>query len=209
MDELVLYTNPQSRGRIAHWMVEELGQPYRTVWLGYGPEMKSPEYLAVNPMGKVPAVQFGNDVVVTEAAAICVWLAERFPEARLIPPVNDSARAAFLRWMFFAAGPLESAISARSLGWHVPEGKASMVGFGSYDEVIDTLEKAIKPGPFICGNQFTAADVYIGSQIGWGLMFGTIEKRPAFESYFARISERPAAKRTNRINEDHLKSLQA
>lgn len=208
MDELVLYTNPQSRGRIAHWMVEEVGQRYKTVWLNYGPDMKSPDYLAVNPMGKVPAVRLG-DVVVTETAAICAWLADRFPDAGLIPPLGSAGRAAFFRWMFFAAGPLEAAISARSLGWQVPEGKGSMVGFGSYGEVIDTLEKAVTPGPYICGDQFTAADVYVGSQIGWGLMFGTIEKRPAFEAYFARISHRPAALRADRVNEDHLQSQKA
>ncbi|MEO8280190.1 MAG: glutathione S-transferase family protein, partial [Ideonella sp.] len=179
MDELVLYTNPQSRGRIAHWMVEELGQPYTTVWLNYGPDMKSADYLAVNPMGKVPAVKLG-DVVVTEAAAICAWLADRFPDAGLIPPLGSAGRAAFFRWIFFAAGPLEAAISARSLGWQVPEGKAMMIGFGSYAEVIDTLEKAVTQGTYICGDQFTAADVYVGSQIGWGLMFGTIDSRPAF-----------------------------
>ncbi len=205
MDELVLYTNPQSRGRIAHWMVEEVGQPYRTVWLDYGPPMKSPDYLAVNPMGKVPAVKLGP-VVVTEAAAICAWLADRVPEAGLLPPADDSAaRAAYFRWMFFAAGPLEASVSARSLGWQVPEGKSSMVGFGSHGEVIDALERAVAPGPYICGEQFTAADVYVGSQIGWGLMFGTVEKRPAFEAYFARIAARPAAQRANQINEERLK----
>ncbi len=206
MDELVLYTNPQSRGRIAHWMVEEIGQPYRTVWLNYGAEMKSPDYLSVNPMGKVPAVKLGQ-VVVTEAAAICAWLADRFPEAGLMPPAHDLARAAFYRWMFFAAGPLEAAVAAKSLGWQVPEGKSSMIGFGSHADVIDALEKAVASGPYICGDQFTAADVYVGSQIGWGMMFGGIEKRPMFEAYFARISARPAAHRADRINQEYLDSL--
>ncbi len=208
MSELVLYTNPQSRGRIAHWMLEELGQPYDTVWLDYGPAMKTAEYLAVNPMGKVPALQHGH-VVLTETAAICLYLADRFPDSRLIPAANDPSRAAFFRWMFFAAGPLETAVTAKSLGWQVPEGKGSMVGFGSYAEVIDTLEKAMSPGPYLCGEQFTAADVYVGAQIGWGMMFGTIEKRPAFEAYFARISARPAAKRADLINEERLKAAKA
>lgn len=206
MDELVLYTNPQSRGRIAHWMVEEIGQPYRTVWLGYGGPMKSPEYRAINPMGKVPAVTLGP-VVVTEAAAICAWLADRFPQAGLAPPVDSPARATYFRWMFFAAGPLEASVAARSLGWQVPEGKNSMVGFGSHAEVVDALEQAVSVGPYLCGDQFTAADVYVGAQIGWGMMFGGIEKRPAFEAYFARISQRPASQRADRINQDHLESL--
>ncbi len=205
MTNLVLYTNPQSRGRIAHWMMEELGLPYETVWMDFGPNMKSPEYLSVNPMGKVPALKHG-DVQVTEAAAICAYVADRFPEQNLIPPVNHPSRAAFFRWMFFAAGPLEAAVTAKSLGWQIPEGKSGMVGFGSYDQTINALEKALTPGSYICGEQFTAADVYVGSQVGWGLMFGTIEKRPVFEAYVGRVYARPAALKTNRINEAYLKS---
>jgi glutathione S-transferase len=205
MSELVFYTNPQSRGRIAHWMLEEVGQPYRTVWLDYGPPMRSAEFLAVNPLGKVPALQHG-DAVVTEAAAICAYLADRFADAGLMPPAGDAARAAFYRWLFFAAGPLEAAVTARSLGWQVPEGKRAMVGFGSYDEAIDTIETALRPGPFICGAQFTAADVYLASQLGWGMMFGTIAKRAVFEDYVGRAYARPAAQRADRINEQRIKA---
>jgi glutathione S-transferase len=209
MSDLVFYTNPQSRGRIVHWMLEEIGVPYETVWLEYGPTgTRSAEYLAVNPMGKIPAIRHGG-VVVTETAAICVYLADRFAEKGLIPPQNNSARAAYFRWLFFAAGPLETAVLAKSLDWQIPEGKNGFVGFGSYDATIDTLEKALSPGPYICGEQFTAADVYVGAQIGWGLMFGTIEKRPVFEAYVARVNARPAAQRANRLNDDYLKSTGA
>ncbi len=204
MSKLVFYTNPQSRGRIAHWMMEELGEPYETHWLEYGPPMKSPDYLAINPMGKVPALRHG-DVVVTEAAAICTYLADAFPEKGLIPPPGDPARAAFFRWMFFAAGPVEQAVVARTLKWEVPEGRSGMVGFGSYADVLGALERALAPGPYICGEQFTAADVYVGSSIGWGLMFGTIEKRPAFEAYAGRLYARPAAQRANQLNDEYLK----
>ena len=177
MSDLVFYTNPQSRGRIAHWMLEEIGMRYETVWLEFGSSMKSGEYLSVNPMGKVPAIKHGS-AVITETAAICAYLADRFPEKKLIPPLNHPGRAAYFRWMFFAAGPLEIAITAKAVGWQVPEGKSGMVGFGSYSEAIHTLEQALMPGPYICGEQFTAADVYVGSQLGWGMMFGTIEKIP-------------------------------
>jgi glutathione S-transferase len=204
MTDLLFYTNPQSRGRIAHWMLEEIGLPYETVWLEFGPRMKSGEYLSVNPMGKVPALKHAG-VLVTETAAICAYLADCFPEKNLIPPLNHPGRAAYFRWMFFAAGPLEIAVTAKSLGWQVPEGKSGFVGFGSYGETIDALEKALMPGPYICGEQFTAADVYLGSQLGWGMMFGTIEKRPLFEAYVARLHARPAAQRANRINDDYLK----
>ena len=204
MSELTLYTNPQSRGRIAHWMMEELGEPYDTVWLDYGVSMKAAEYLAVNPMGKVPALRHGA-AVVTEAAAICAYLADRFSEKGLIPPPGSPARADYFRWLFFAAGPLEQAAVARSLGWQVPEGRSAMVGFGSYADTLDALEKGLSRGPFVCGEQFTAADVYLGSSLGWGLMFGTIEKRPVFEAYVMRTQARPAAQRANLINEEQLK----
>lgn len=206
MNDLVFYTNPQSRGRVAHWMLEELGLPYETVWLEFGPAMKSAEYLAVNPMGKVPAIKHGG-VVVTEVAAICAYLADRFPEKNLIPPSGHPARAAYFRWLFFAAGPLEMAVTAKSLGWQVPEGKSGFVGFGSYGATLNALEQALTPGPYICGEQFTAADVYVGSQLGWGMMFGTLEKRPLFEAYVGRLYARPAARQANRLNEDYLKSL--
>lgn len=208
MNDLVFYTNPRSRGRIAHWMLEEIGLPYETVWLEFGPGTKSNEYLAVNPMGKVPALKHGS-AIVTEAAAICAYLADRFPEKNLIPPPNHPGRSAYFRWMFFAAGPLEAAVTAKALGWQVPEGKSSLVGFGSYNETIDALGKALTPGPYICGEQFTAADVYVGSQLGWGMMFGTIEKNPLFEAYVGRLYARPAAQQANRINENFLRNAAA
>jgi glutathione S-transferase len=203
MSALTLYTNPQSRGRIVHWMMEELGEPYDTVWLDYGTSMKAPAYLTVNPMGKVPALRH-DGAVVTEAAAICAYLADRFPEKKLMPPPGSPARADYFRWMFFAAGPLEQAVVARSLGWAVPEGRAAMVGFGSYSDTLNALENGLSKGPFVCGEQFTAADVYVGSSVAWGLQFGTIDKRPIFEAYAARLQARAALQRAGRINEERL-----
>jgi len=208
MSALILYTNPQSRGRIAHWMLEELGLPYSTVWVEFGPAMKSPDYLAVNPMGKVPALKHGA-AVVTETAAICAYLADRFPEQKLIPPVNDPHRTDYYRWLFFAAGPLEAAVTAKSMAWDVPKEKSGFVGFGSYADTLNALELALQPGPYICGEQFTAADVYVGSSLGWGMMFGTIEKRPIFVAYVARSYARPASLRANEINEAYVKSRAA
>jgi glutathione S-transferase len=208
MSELVFFTNPQSRGRIVHWMLEEVGVPYTTEWLQYGPEMKSASYSAVNPMGKVPALRHG-DVVVTEAAAICAYLADAFADKGLAPPLGHPDRAAYYRWMFFAAGPVESAIVAKSMGWEIPPGRNAAVGFGSFADTINALETALQPGPYICGDQFTAADVYVGSSIGWGLLFGTIEKRPAFVDYVGRISARPAAQRANQLNEAQLQAKKA
>lgn len=196
-DELVFYTNPQSRGRIVRWMLEEVGQPYRTEVLEYGGSMKSPEYLAINPMGKVPSIRHG-DQIVTECAAICLYLADEFPQAGLVP---KSGRGAYYRWLMFAAGPVEAAIIDRELGLEVPAEREPMVGYGNFANVMDALESAVSASPYIAGDAFSAADVYVGSQIGWGLSFNTIEKRPAFEAYFARLSERPAYLRGNKLDD--------
>jgi glutathione S-transferase len=202
-EPLVLYTNPMSRGRIARWMLEEVGAPYETQWLDYESSMKAPEYLAINPMGKVPAIRHG-DTVVTECAAICAYLADAFPEAGLAPP--PAARGAYYRWMFFAAGPLEAALSGRVLGVEPSPAQQRTVGYGTLGTVIDTLEKAVAGGGYIAGDRFSAADVYVGSQIGWGLRFGTIEKRDAFEDYWLRVGERDALRRASDIDDAAVKS---
>jgi glutathione S-transferase len=199
-DELVFYTNPMSRGRIARWMLEEVGQPYRTELLDYGTTMKAPAYLAVNPMGKVPAIRHG-DTVVTEGAAICAYLADVFPQAGLAPPHGDHRRGAYYRWLFYAAGPIESAVTNKSLGFEVPEGREMMAGYGSFAAVMDTMEKAVSASEYLCGDQFTAADVYFGAQVNWGLQFGSIEKRPAFEAYSARLTKRAAYIRASEIDD--------
>ncbi len=199
-DEIVFYTNPMSRGRIVRWMLEEVGQPYRTELLDYETTMKAPAYLAINPMGKVPAIRHG-DAVVTEGAAICAYLADAFPEAGLAPPSGDRRRAPYYRWLFFAAGPVEAAVTNKALNMVVPEGRERTVGYGRFADVMNALEAAVSQGDHLAGNGFTAADVYVGSQIGFGLMFGTIEKRPAFERYWARISARPAALRAKQIDD--------
>jgi glutathione S-transferase len=199
-ETLTLYTNPMSRGRIARWMMEEVGEPYEAVILDYGTTMKAPEYLAINPMGKVPALKHGN-VVVTEGAAICAYMADMFPDRGLAPPPGNQARGAYYRWMFFAAGPVEAAVTAKSMGTLAPADKSAMVGYGSFEATMDALESAIAGSPYICGEQFTAADVYVGSQVGWGLMFGSIDKRPAFEDYVGRIMSRPAAIRAREIDD--------
>lgn len=187
--DLVLYTNPMSRGRVARWMLEETGVEYGVEVLDY-PDMKSPEYLKINPMGKVPAIRHG-DIVVTEAAAICAYLADAFPDAGLAPPTD--ARGAYYRWLFFTAGPLESANLNKMLGFEVPSELERSAGYGTFGAVVDTLEGALSEGPYVAGESFSAADVYVGSHIGWGMhMLKTIEPRPAFEDYWARVSARPA-----------------
>jgi glutathione S-transferase len=199
-DELVFYTHPMSRGRIARWMLEELGQPYRTEVLDYASTIKGPAYLAINPMGKVPAIVHG-DVVVTECAAICAYLADAFPDAALAPPPGSRARGEWYRWLFFGAGPLEAATTNQALGVTVPDERRGMVGYGALVTVVDTLERWVSEHEFLAGGRFSAADVYLGSQIGWGMQFGTIEKRPALAQYVGRILMRPAAQRAKAIDD--------
>lgn len=200
-EQIVLYTNPMSRGRIARWMLEETGQPYRAEVLEYGAAMKSPQYLAINPMGKVPAIVHGG-VVVTECAAICAWLADAFPEAGLAPAPGDPLRGPYYRWLFFAAGPLEAAVTAKSLGLLAPPEKSGMAGYGSYEQTVDALETVVAgAAPWLLGERFSAADVYVGSQVVWGQQFGTLPARPAFAAYAARLQARDAYRRATALDD--------
>ena len=196
--EIIFYSNPQSRAVITHWMLEEVGQPYEVRYLDYQGAMKTPEYLAINPMGKVPAIVHDGQVV-TEGAAICAYLADRFPQANLAPAAGAPERAAYYRWMFFAAGPLEEAMTMTSLNMDIPAEKGAMLGFGSLALTVAALEQAVSAGPYLCGAQFTAADVYVGSSIHFYRQFGLLEARPAFEAYVARLTQRPAYQRSQAI----------
>jgi len=199
-DDLVFYTNPQSRGRIIRWMLEEVGRPYETHILDYETGLKSDAYLAINPMGKVPAITHGG-AVITECAAICAYLADAFPEAGLAPPPGDCARAPYYRWLFFAAGPVEAAVTDRMLGAQVPPDKERMAGYGSYDRTFDTLERALDGREHLAGGGFSAADLYVGAHLDFGLRFGMITPRPAFEQYVAPLRERPAYVRAQEIDD--------
>ncbi|MCB1333609.1 MAG: glutathione S-transferase family protein [Roseivivax sp.] len=203
MSEIVFYTNPMSRGRIVRWMLEELGQPYQTHVMGYGPEMKSERYLRLNPMGKVPTVVH-DGAVVTECAAICAYLADAFPQAGLAPEPGSKARADYYRWMFFAAGPVETAVVVKSFGFEIPSEPQAMgrAGWGSFDLMVNGLASLFADGrSYVTGDTFSAADVYVGSQIAWGLRFGTLPERPGFADYAARLGARPAAVRAREIDD--------
>ena len=196
-EDLVFYTHPHSRGRIARWMLEEVDAEYRTEVVEYATGMKSPRYLAINPMGKVPAISH-RGAVVTETAAICAYLADAFPNAGLAPAPRE--RGAYYRWLFFAAGPLEAAIINRSLGFEVPAERERMVGYGTYGTVMDVLEAGLAKTDYAAGSRFTAADVYVGAHIGWGFEFGTIEKRASLVDYWARIEGRAARRRADELD---------
>lgn len=199
-EDLIFYTNPMSRGRIVRWMLEEIGQPYLTEIIEFGPAMKAPSYLAVNPMGKVPVIRHG-ETIVTETGAICAYLADAFPEAGLAPPPGSQERGSYYRWLFFGAGPVDGAIVNKSIGFEPPVERHAMVGYGSIALLLNALEKAVSAADYLVGNKFSAADLYLGAQLGWGMMFGALEKRPAFEEYWARIKDRPAAIRARQIDD--------
>tara|TARA_R100001126_G_scaffold83076_1_gene51371 strand:+ start:198 stop:863 length:666 start_codon:yes stop_codon:yes gene_type:complete len=192
MTKLTFYTNPMSRGRIARWMLEETGADYETVLLHYGPEMQSDNYKAINPMMKVPAIVHGGKTV-TECGAICAYLAEAFPDAGLAPLPEE--RADYYRWMFFAAGPWEQASTNRAMGFNVPSEHSGMAGYGDFERTLATLTSILDDRPHICGDRFTAADIYVGSQIAWGVQFGTIPTTPRLTNYISRGMARPAFQR--------------
>ncbi|MBS0254692.1 MAG: glutathione S-transferase [Proteobacteria bacterium] len=197
MSQLTFYTNPQSRGQIIRWMLEELGAPYETVLLDYGGTMKAPEYLAINPMGKVPAIRHG-DRVVTECAAICAYLADAFPEAGLAPAPAD--RHDYYRWLFFTAGPIEAVFTAKAMGWEVPAERQAMAGFGNFDLALNTIAGAVAGKAFIAGDRFSAADIYVASQLDFMLTFKLVEPRAEFDAYLGPLRGRPAFRRAKEID---------
>ncbi|WP_334163810.1 glutathione S-transferase family protein [Phenylobacterium sp.] len=205
MSDLVFYTNPMSRGRIIRWMLEEVGQPYETVLVEWG--KNDPAFLAVNPMGKVPAVKHG-DAVVTECGAVCAYLADAFPEAGLAPPPGSRERAPYYRWLFFAAGPIEQAVGVAAMGVQPSADQEAMLGFGSMARVLNAMEGYLKDREFVAGDRFSAADLYLASHLAWGMQFGTLEKRPAFEAYAARHTARPAALRAAEIDDGIIAAQQ-
>ena len=201
MSNLVFYTNPMSRGRIIRWMLEEVGQPYDAKILSWETgAAKSPEYLAINPMGKVPAVVH-DGVVVTECAAICAYLADAFPQANLAPPPGSKLRGPYYRWLFFGAGPIEQAVGAKVVNLEPTAEQRISLGFGCLEDVLGAVEGAVKDRAYLVGDGFTAADLYLASHLSWGMNFGTIERRPAFETYAERHLQRPAARRADEIDD--------
>jgi glutathione S-transferase len=204
MADLIFYHNPQSRGRIVRWMLEELGQPYETEVIAYD-RMKSPDYLAVHPLGKVPAIK-RNGHVVTECAAICAYLADVFPQADLGPRADE--KADYYRWLFYAAGPLEAAVSNQAMGWQVPAERERMFGYANFEKAIAAVAELLSLRDYVCGGRFTAADVYLGSQIMFPMQFGMLPERDSFVRYRDRLQGREAYRRANEIDEQLIAQAQ-
>jgi glutathione S-transferase len=201
MANLTLYHASPSRSSIVRWMLEELGEPYDVHLLSLAKgEQMAPDFLGVNPMGKVPALKHGN-AVITEAAAICTYLADEFPHARLNIPVGDPGRGPYLKWLFFSPSCIEPAVTDRAFP-RKEEPRRSALGYGDFDTVMNVVAKAVEPGPYIMGDQFTAADVVVGSALRWGTMFNLLPKRPEFMAYVARLEQRPALQRATALDEE-------
>jgi glutathione S-transferase len=196
MADLTLYTNPMSRGRIVRWMLEEIGEPYETEAIPYD-QMKSERYLAIHPLGKVPAIKHQGHVV-TECAAICAYLADAFPLAGLGP--RDNEKADYYRWFFYAAGALEAAVSNQAAGWQVPPDKERMFGYGNFERAIAVIDELLSLRDYACGDRFTAVDVYLGSQIMWPMQFGMLPPRDSFVRYRDRLTAREAYKRASELD---------
>ena len=194
MPAITLYHASPSRSSVTLWMLEELGEPYdvKLISLAAGDNLK-PDFLAVNPMGKVPALRHG-DTIITEMAAICAYLADEFPQAKLNIPVGNPQRGVYLKWLFFGPGCLEPAMVDRAAPRKEPARRA-MLGYGDFDTCVNVVAKAVEPGPWLMGEQFTAADVVVGATIRWGMQFKLLPERPEFVAYAARIAARPAAQR--------------
>jgi glutathione S-transferase len=195
-EEIVFYHNPRSRAQMVHWMLEEAGAPYRIVPIDFEKgEHKAPSFLALNPMGKLPTIEH-RGVVVTETPAIIAYVADAFPAAGLAPPPGDALRGPYYRWLFFGAGCIEPALIDKMMKRPEVERKSAL-GWGSYEDVVGTLKKALSNGPYLLGEKFTAADVYVGSELRWAMMFGApnLKGEAVFDDYVARLSARPAAQR--------------
>jgi glutathione S-transferase len=206
MADIIFYHNPMSRGQIIRWMLEEVGAPYDTEILDYASTMKGDEYRAINPMMKVPAIVH-NGRVVTECAAICAYLADVFPEAGLGP--REEEKADYYRWLFFAAGPLEQAVTNKAAGFEPTPERQRMFGFGHYDLAVQTLADHLANRDFVCGSRFTAADVYVGSAVMWGVQFGTLTKLDPFVAYGERLAQREAYKRGKAEDNQLISEMQA
>jgi len=194
MAKLTLYHAAPSRSSITRWMLEEVGEPYDIHFLSLSKgDNRAPDFLAVNPMGKVPALRHG-DVVITEGAAICTYLADEFPRAKLNVPVGDPRRGTYLKWLFFGPSCIEPAVTDRAFP-RKEEPRRAMLGYGDFDTVMDVLAKAVGKGPYLMGEQFTAADVVIGSSLRWGMLFKLLPERPEFVAYVGRLNQRPALQR--------------
>ena len=205
MADLIFYTNPQSRGRIVRWMLEEVGQPYDTEVVPYD-QMKSERYLAIHPLGKVPAIKH-NDHVITECAAICAYLADVFPQAGLGP--REDEKADYYRWFFYAAGPVEAAVSNQAMGWQVPAERERMFGYGNFDRAVAVIDELLSLRDYACGDRFTAADLYLGSQIMWTMRFGMLPERDSFVAYRDRLQAREAYQRAWQLDDEAQAQIEA
>ena len=207
-DRITFYHNPMSRGRMVHWMLEECGAPYEVKLIDFNKgEQKAAAFTAINPMGKLPTIVH-KGVTVTEVGAIIAYLADEFPQAGLAPAIHDARRGAYLRWMFFGAGCIDSALIDKMFSRPPPD-RPMALGYGNFTDTMSAVTGAISPGPYLLGEKFSAADLYVGAQLGWGIMMKAVEPTPEIAAYVKRCTSRPAMARATAQGEDMSKKLQA
>ncbi len=207
MARYTFFYNPMSRAQIARWALHEVAADYDSTFVAW--DNKPQALLDANPMAKLPTIihhTADGDRVVSEAAAICHYLAE-MEASDLLP--EPAEKAAYFRWLFFAAGPLEAAVTAKAFGWEVPPGREGTIGFGSFDRAVGALEAWLADHPHVCGDRFTMADVYVGSQVDWGLQFGSLPDRPVFVTYAERLRTRDAYRAAKAIDMGLIERMQA
>ena len=208
MEKIVLYTHPQSRGRNVVWMLEECGAEYETVLMNFGEDLHSPAYLAVNPMGKLPALKYG-DTVITEASAIITFLADLFPQAQLAPAQVDGQRGEYYRWLFYTASSVEAALMEVAFQFPIQPAMRKTLGYGSMEQVIATLDGQLQQQPYLTGEAFQACDLLLAGVLMFAIRSKAIAPTAAMQDYLARIMARPALQAMNQISEAQLAQLSA
>ncbi len=196
-ERMKLYHNPRSRSAITHWMLEEVGADYEIVPIDFETgDSRTPEFLAINPMGKIPTLVLADGTVLTESAAINAFLADAFPDRELAPPAGSSARGAYYRWLFFPVTVFEPAMTEAMMRKDAAPLPKRAVGWGSYDEAVDTIEAALTERHYLVGDGFTAADLQMGAGLWYAGKFGAprINESAVIQAYVGRLSQRPAFK---------------
>ena len=208
MEKIVLYTHPQSRGRNVVWMLEECGAEYETVLMNFGEDLHSPAYLAVNPMGKLPALKYG-DTVITEASAIITFLADLFPQAQLAPAQVDGQRGEYYRWLFYTANSVEAALMEVAFQFPIQPAMRKSLGYGSMEQVIATLDVQLSKQSYLLGEHFQSCDLLLAGLLMFAIRTGTLSPTPNMQAYLGRITERTAYQKMLQIGEKQMAQLSA
>lgn len=206
MEKMVLYTHPKTRGRNVVWMLEECGAEYETVLVNLSSGLQDPDFLAINPMGKLPALQYG-DAVITEAAAIITFLADLYPQAQLAPSVGTAERGGYYRWLFFSVNSVEAALMEAAFHFNITPDMRKTLGYGSLERVLQTIDSQLAKQPYLLGNAFQSCDLVLSGLLMLAIRSKTLTPTAAMQDYLARIMARPAFQAMLTISEQQQQQL--